>query len=201
MRHRVHAARRRDARRQRERQVGIVDRGQRQAVVVVAGHAVLAGADRPGRRHFRAGIGRDHRDRPQAGIGGDGLGEADRRATADHQDAVGVLLLGMVDELGEALARIAGRRQLMDVGDAAGACDCTRSAVGRLEVVQRISARERLCSSSSAGTDWTRAAAEQHADGLRLEDKVLGHARSSVARVLLARLDRPEAKSHCRLTS
>ena len=58
-------------------------------------------------------------------------------------------------ELGEPLARVAGLGQLMDVDDAAGACDWMRSAVARLEVVQRISARERLCRSSSAGTACT----------------------------------------------
>ena len=119
MGHGVHAAGGRGARRQRERQVGIVDRGQRQAIVVVARHPVRTGADRPARRHLRAGIGRDHRDRAQAGLGGDGLGEADRRAAADHDQAVGVLLLGVLDQLGQPLAGIAGLRQLMDIGDAA----------------------------------------------------------------------------------
>ena len=81
-----------------QRQIRIVDRAERQTSVVLPRHAVRSGADRPAVRHLRAGIGRDHRNRAEPGVGGHRLGKAHGRTAADDQEAVGVLLLGVVDD-------------------------------------------------------------------------------------------------------
>ena len=88
MRHGVHAARRGKARRQVERQFGIVDRGRGQRGRVIAADAIVGNADVPPRRHFRAGIGGDDGDVGNFGRRRGGLGQSDRRAAADHDKAV-----------------------------------------------------------------------------------------------------------------
>ncbi len=94
MRHGVHAARRRHARRQIERQFRIVDRGRRQRRrIVFAQHTLVGNADIPTRRHFRAGIGGDDGDIRQPRRCRRGFAKPDRRAAADHDKAVGVVLL------------------------------------------------------------------------------------------------------------
>ena len=92
MRHGVHAARGRYARRQVEGEFGIVDGGRRQGRGVVAADAIGGDADAPARRHFRAGIGGDDGDVRQFGGRRRGFGEPDRRAAADDDETVGIML-------------------------------------------------------------------------------------------------------------
>ena len=124
MRHGVHAARRRHARRQIERQFGIVNGGRRQRRGVVAADAVGGNADAPARRHFRAGIGGDDGDIGQLGGRGRGFGKPDRRAAADHDEAVGVEPLEIGEHAFERLARHIRLRRIANadaaIGDALG---------------------------------------------------------------------------------
>ena len=121
MRHRVHAARRRDARRQIERQFRIVDRGRRQRRQIVLSRNTLIGdADIPARRHFRAGIGGDDGDIRQLGRGRRGLGEPDRRAAADHDEAVGIVPLDVGKDALERVARHVLARGVAEADDAVG---------------------------------------------------------------------------------
>ncbi len=105
VRHRVHAACRRNLDRQIEREFRIVDRGCRQRLGAIAGDAVFGDADIPARRHFRAGIGGDDGNVTKLGHRGRGLGETDRRAAADHDEAVGVDALELGEDVLEGFAR------------------------------------------------------------------------------------------------
>ena len=75
------------------------------AVGPVAGNAVLGDADIPARRHLRAGIGGDDGDVGQFRHRTRGFGKPDRRAAADHDEAVGIKPLQFGKDVLERLAR------------------------------------------------------------------------------------------------
>ena len=121
MRHRIHAARRRDRRWQIERQFGVVDGGCRKRGRGVAADALFGDADIPARRHFRAGIGCHDRDIREAGRRCRGLRQPDRRAATDDDEAVGVDPFDLAENALKGVARhgLAGgvAKALTAVGD------------------------------------------------------------------------------------
>jgi len=85
----VHAARGTHRRRQRERELGVVDAGARQHANILAGEFALALAHAPDRGRFRSGIGGGHREDRQAEVARDDLGKADGGAAAGGDEAIG----------------------------------------------------------------------------------------------------------------
>jgi hypothetical protein len=85
----VHAARGAHRRRQRERELGVVDDGARQHAGILAGEFALALAHAPDRGRFRSGIGGRHREDRQAEVARDDLGKPDGGAAAGGDEAIG----------------------------------------------------------------------------------------------------------------
>ncbi len=194
----VHARRARHLRRQPHREIGIVDHDARLRLGVARGALQPALGHAVDRRHLRARIGRGHGDDGQLGVDRDRLGEADGRAAADRDDAVGGDAARRLARGARRLGRHMHHRLGMDAGG--GDAEAARRLVGELALArrrqhQRALGAERL---HFVGEPVDGAGAEHHARGKQVIDETAHHHSLRKHAVRRATADAPTSRRSTR---